>query len=369
MTQGPLKAGMLGTGTIAISQVGYFVGLNEMKEKVIVQAVADPVVERATGVAKENGVPEVYASLDEMLDKSPDLDLVINLTPIPLHAETCLRILQAGKHLIVEKPIATTMEQADELVELANSKGLKFVVAPPNMLYASRVEARRLIVDGAIGQPCFARVRSSHGGPAASYWPLDATWFYQKGSGPLLDMGVYGIHEITGIFGPAKRVVAFSGITEKIRTHRGGPFKGKKIEVTEDDNTLLMLDFGNSCFAVIDGTFNVNASKSPKIEIFGREGTINMYDQGGPPIEVFRLDAAPGVDGWITPRTTGMAFSLAADRDRYHRAVLVDHLATCIREDKHPVCSAEHARHALEIMIKSIESARTGKAIELTTTF
>ena len=97
---------------------------------------------------------------------------------------------------------------------------------------------------GAIGQPCFARVRSSHGGPAAGNWPLDPTWFYQEGSGPLLDMGVYGIHEITGILGPAKRVVAFSGITEQVRTVRGGPFKGKQIDVTADDNTLLMLDFG-----------------------------------------------------------------------------------------------------------------------------
>jgi hypothetical protein len=89
---------------------------------------------------------------------------------------------------------------------------------------------------------------------------------------------VYGIHEITGILGPAKRVVAFSGITEKVRTVRSGPFAGKKIEVTADDNTLLMLDFGNSTYAVIDGTFNVNAAKSPQIEIFGRAGTINLYN-------------------------------------------------------------------------------------------
>lgn len=372
MTKGPLKAGILGTGTIATSPTGYFVGLNQMKEKVIVQAVADPVVERAKSVAQQNGVPEVYESLDEMLEKSADLDMVINLTPIPFHAETCLKILQAGKHQVVEKPIASTVDQADELVELANSKGLKFVVAPPNMLYANRIEAKRLIGDGAIGQPCFARVRSSHGGPAGAYWPLDPTWFYQKGSGPLLDMGVYGIHDITGIFGPAKRVVAFSGITEKVRTVRGGPFKGKKIEVTEDDNTLIMLDFGDSCFAVIDGTFNVNASKSPQIEIFGRQGTINLYNQqaqGEPPLEVFRLDAAPGIDGWITPRTSGFAYAVEQERRRYARAILVDHLVTCINEDKHPVTSAEHARHALEIMNKSIESARTGKALELTSTF
>ena len=366
----PLRAGVLGTGTIATSSTGYLVGLMEMKDQVVTVAAADPVIERARKVAAQYGIPEVYESLDEMLEKS-DLDLVINLTPIPLHGSTSMKIIEAGKHLVVEKPIATTMEEADALVDLANAKGLKYVVAPPNMLYGNRIEAKRLIDSGTIGQPCFARVRSSHGGPAAFYWPLDPTWFYQEGSGPLFDMGVYGIHDITGLLGPAKRVVAFSGITEKVRTVRGGPFTGKKIEVTADDNTLLMLDFGNSTFAVVDGTFNVNAAKSPQLEIFGREGTINLYNQNqdpaAPPLEIFRLDAAPGVDGWITPRLRPNPFD--QQRQRYRRALLVKHLADCVTENKHPVLSAEHARHALEIMLKSIESARRGQALDLRTTF
>jgi predicted dehydrogenase len=230
-----------------------------------------------------------------------------------------------------------------------------------------------LLAAGAIGKACFARVRSSHGGPAVGAWPLDPTWFYQKGSGPLLDMGVYGIHDITGLLGPAKRVVAYSGITEPVRTVRGGPFKGKEIEVTEDDNTLMMLDFGESTFAVIDGTYNVNAAKSPQIEIFGRAGTLNLYNTQGndpqAPLELFRLDAAPGMDGWITPRAPGRKTAVELEWDRLHRALLVKHLAECVRDGAHPVPSAEHARHALEIMLKSIESARSGKVLDLETTF
>jgi predicted dehydrogenase len=361
---------MLGLGTIAVARTGFLPGLMEMKADVTVVAAADPALDRARTVAAQYGIPEVYATLDEMLERS-DIDLVINLTPIPLHGSTSMQILEAGKHLVVEKPIATTMDEANALVELANSKGLKYVVAPPNMLEPNRIEVKRLVAEGAIGQPCFARVRSSHGGPAAGAWPLDPTWFYQEGSGPLLDMGVYGIHDITGILGPAKRVVAFSGITEKVRKVRGGPFKGKEIEVTADDNTLFMLDFGNSAFAVIDGTFNVNASKSPQMEIFGRAGTINLHTQwenpSTPPIEVFRLDAVPGVDGWITPRRQTSAAE--GQMERYKRAVMVKHLADCVVENKHPVLSAEHARHALEIMVKAIESARSGRALDLETTF
>ncbi|HLZ08600.1 MAG TPA: Gfo/Idh/MocA family oxidoreductase [Chloroflexota bacterium] len=369
MPNAPLRAGILGTGTIATSSTGYLVGLMHLKDEVLTVAAADPVVERARSVAAQYDIPEVYASLEEMLDRS-DLDLVINLTPIPIHGSTSRKILEAGKHMVIEKPIATTMADANELVELARSKGLTYVVAPPNMLQANRAEAKRLVAAGSIGQPCFARVRSSHGGPAAGNWPLDPTWFYQTGSGPLFDMGVYGIHDITGILGPAKRVVAFSGITEKVRTVRGGPFVGKKIEVTEDDNTLLMLDFGNSAFAVVDGTFNVNAARGPQVEIFGRAGTINLgnswQDPAVPALEIFKLDVAPGVDGWVTPRGRGFE---GADRSKYQRAILVKHLVECVAEKKHPILSAEHARHALEIMLKAIESARTGQAIDLETTF
>jgi len=369
MSRTPLRTGMLGVGTIATAPYGFLPGLMEMREAVTLVAVADPVVERARTVAAQYGIPEVYATLEEMLERS-DIDLVINLTPIPLHGSTSMKILEAGKHLVAEKPIATTMEDADAQIELANAKGLTYVVAPPNMLQPSRVEAKRLIEAGVIGQPCFARVRSSHGGPAAFAWPLDPTWFYQEGSGPLFDMGVYGIHDITGILGPAKRIVAFSGITEKVRTVRGGPFVGKQIEVTADDNTLIMLDFGNSAYAVVDATFNVNAAKSPQLELFGRAGTLNLYSPmegvSGSALEVFRLDAVPGVDGWIVPRSQS---GFADSQQRYQRAILVKHLVDCLAEGKHPVLSAEHARHALEIMLKATESARSGKVLDLTTTF
>ena len=372
MEHRPIKLGVLGTGMIATYSYGVIPNLRHIPEKVEVVAVADPVFERAQEAQREFNIPEAYSNLEEMLEKA-DIDAVANLTPIPLHGETSLKILEAGKHVVSEKPIATSMEEANVLIETAAERGLVFVCAPPDMLSPVYAEVRRLVGEGTIGRVAFARVRSSHGGPASGTWPNDPSWFYQKGSGPLFDMGVYGIHEITGILGPAQRVVAFSGITEPTRTVRGGPYKGKQIEVTADDNTLFMLDFGQSTFAVVDGTFNVNAAKSPKIEIFGRAGTINIADYrairaGAPPIEVYRVDAVPGVGGWITPESTALAMA----QERYtqlQRAILVDHLVDCIWNQTKPVLSAEHARHALEIMVMALESARTGRAIDLTTSF
>ncbi|HEX4215125.1 MAG TPA: Gfo/Idh/MocA family oxidoreductase [Candidatus Dormibacteraeota bacterium] len=367
MSEAPIRLGVLGAGMIATVGYGVLPGLRHIPDKVEVLAIADPALDRAREAAAAFGIPHAFATLEEMLERV-DMDAVINLTPIPFHGPTSIKILQAGKHLATEKPLATTMEDADAIVELARAQGLIVVCSPPNMLYPSRVEARRLVREGAIGQVAFARVRGSHGGPASGDWPMDPTWFYQEGSGPLYDMGVYGIHEITGIVGPARRVVAFSGITEPVRTVRGGPFKGKEIRVTADDNTVMMLDFGNSAYAFVDGTFNVNAAKSPRVEIFGRAGTLNISQGGDPALEVYRLDALPGLSGWTVP-TLREVSSAQARADKLRRGILVDHLVDCIRGASTPVLSAEHGRHALEIMLKAQESARGGRALDLTTTF
>jgi predicted dehydrogenase len=357
---------------IAVGPYGYVPGMRAMADKAEFVAACDTVDAQLDIAERQFGARERYHHLEDMLAKS-DIDVVLNLTPIPLHGATTIQILQAGKHVVTEKPLATTMEDADTIVDLANKKNLLVIVAPPNMIQPTRRLAKQLVEEGAIGQVCFARVRGSHGGPASGNWPMDPTWFYQEGSGPLFDMGVYGIHDITGILGPAKRVVAFSGITEPVRTVRGGPFKGKKITVTADDNTLLMLDFGNSAFAVVDGTFNVNAAKSPGLEIFGRTGTISIQGrqegaEAHPPLELFKLDAVPGVDGWIAPRS-GALVSEQERQQKLRRAVVLEHLVDCLWEKQQPVLSVEHGRHALEIMLKATESARQGRVLDLETTF
>ncbi len=367
-----VRLGLAGAGMIATVHYGILPNFGPIADRAEIVAIADPVVERARQVATDFGIPASFASVEEML-RGADLDAVVNLTPIPAHYETSLAILEAGKHLVTEKPISTTLKEADVLCELARSRNLVVVTSPPNMLFPDLALARSLVRDGAIGKVAFARVRSSHGGAASYAWPADPTWFYQKGSGPLFDMGVYGIHEITGILGPAKRVVAYSGRTAPTRVVRGGPFAGKEIHVTADDNVLLMLDFGDSTFAVVDGTFNVLAAKSPKLELFGLGGTLNVYeplpdDQFEPHMEVFRLDALPGLRGWIEPTFTERMFT--PDRVKsLQRAILVDHLVDCLSTGRPPILSADHARHALEIMVKATESAEASVVMELTTTF
>jgi predicted dehydrogenase len=364
----PLRVGVLGAGVIATAGYGVLPNMVHLAGKASVTAIADTDLDRAQAVAGRFGIPAVFGSLGDMLADA-DIDAVMNLTPIPAHADLSLRVLAAGRHLITEKPVATTMADADAIADAASAASLQVVCAPPNMIYPSRREARRLVAAGEIGQVALAKVRSSHAGPAAMSWPSHPGWFYQQGSGPLFDVGVYGIHELTGILGAALRVSAFSGITERQRRILGGPFDGHLIDVTADDNTLIMLDFGDSCFAVVDGTFNMHATRAPRMELFGRSGTLVMHyniNETGPfpPLELYRAPAS----GWAD-LDLGHLDEAQRHVDLVRRAVLVEHLADCLREGRQPELSLAHARHALEIMLKAMESARTGEALDLETTF
>ncbi len=198
-------------------------------------------------------------------------------------------------------------------------------------------------------------------------WPLDPGWFYQDGSGPLFDVGVYGFHELTGILGPARRVSAFSGITDRQRAVVGGPLDGQVIDVTADDNTVLLLDFGDSCFGMVDGTFNVHATRAPRMEVFGREGTLvmtyNINETGSA-----AAGAVPGGYTWArwAARRVGRAGSEPPRRPAAAcRPAAARGASRAPGRTPGQGLSLAHARYVLEIMLKAQESARTGRAVNL----
>jgi predicted dehydrogenase len=368
-TDGPLRVGILGAGMISTIGYGYLPHLGKIRDRVEVTGIANRGLEKARAVAQAYDIPHAVASLDELLDL--DVEGVVNLLPGPDHFAASKAILESGRHLVTEKPITNSVTEADELIEIADRKGLIVISAPADMLASEWAQARDLVARGAIGKVAFARVQSSHAGAAGLSWPVDPSQFYREGVGALLDLAVYGITQVTGVLGPARRVSAMSGITVPTRRARGGPFDGLQIPVTAPDNNLILLDFGEATFAVVDSTFNVVASKSPRMELFGLEGTllVNRGDVGAPPVEVYRLDAAPGLAGWINPQTYEI-FPVGSDRfAELARGVLIEHLADCVRDDVHPIASGRHARHVLEVILAAQQSAREGRVIDVATTF
>jgi predicted dehydrogenase len=367
--QGLLRLGVLGAGMISTIGYGYLPHLHKIRDRVALTAIADLDLARARSVAFQHEIGTAVASLDDLL--ALDIDAVVNLLPGPAHFESSMQILESGRHLVTEKPITGTLDEADRLLDLADRLGLLVVAAPADMLANEWIQARDLVARNAVGKVAFARVQSSHAGAASLSWPVNPSPFYKRGVGALLDLAVYGLTQVTGVLGPVVRVSALSGITVPVRRARGGPFDGLEIPVSAPDNNLILLDFGAATFAVVDGTYNVVASRAPRLEIYGLEGTllVNRPDETLPPVEVYRLDAAPGLAGWVTPRTYDI-FPVGSDRfAELQRGALIEHLADCLRDGRQPIASGRHARHVLEVMLAAERSATDGRVIDVASTF
>jgi predicted dehydrogenase len=289
-----------------------------------------------------------------------------------------LRALEAGKHVYTEKPLATTLEDADKIIATADRVGRKVGSAPVLMVHPETQYLRQLITSGAIGKVCFVRARGSNPGPAwCEDFLTDPTWFYKPGGGgPLFDLAVYPLTVITGLLGPAQRVVAMSGISVPDRTVRSGVMKGQQIQVEVDDNTQLILDFGDATFATIDATFCVLSARGPRTEIYGSGGVVNLYSQPNEPqMEIYRDEPGADLRGWLVPQPPYRGSLKPGDprpdqaRRPWSFADGVLHLAQCIEDGSVPIISAQHARHVLEITLKALDSARAGQVIALTTQF
>ncbi len=355
-----VRLALVGVGGIAVEQ--YLPQLAELRQAEVV-ALCDVREDYARQQAARFGVPRVFADFDRMLAEC-DFDALVNTTSIQAHFPLNLKALQAGKHVYSQKPFASTVEEATILIEEARRRKLKMSVAPIHLLRPEIQEIKRLVEAGAIGKVSLVRCRSSHGGPEYfQYRDADPTWFYQPGAGPILDMGVHGLHQVTGILGPAKSVTCLSGISEPVRTVRSGAYDGKQIRPAVDDNTLIMLDFGAATFAVIDSSYCVKAARGPGLELYGSAGSIVVNrrgEAGEPPFEVYRDDARLNLRGWITPQLRLRPIRQAAG---------VEDLVDAILHDRQPVLTPEHARHVIEIMTKCIPAAREGRTLPLETTF
>jgi predicted dehydrogenase len=278
---------------------------------------------------------------------SPKVDLVVILTSMNEHARLARAALEAGKHVFLEKPLATSLEEATALVALARRSPGRLVCAPATILSPTFQEIARRLRHGVIGKACSARARYGWAGPSWS------EWFYKPGGGCLFDLGVYCLASLTGLLGPVKRVSAFAGAAIPERE-----INGRKVRVEVEDNAQVLLDFGGNCFAVVTTGFTMQQYRTPAFEIYGTDGTVQMLGDDWDPdgFELWRNSAGC----WQVFKETEPDWSWTDG---------LRHLVDCIRDGTRPLITPEHACHVLEIMLKAQQSARDGRALDLETTF
>jgi predicted dehydrogenase len=372
----PLRIGVIGVGALVLRGILPHLSQDDVKGRVSLEALCDPVLERAEAAAARYGVPRAFARVDHMLADA-DIDAVTVASPIALHFEHCRAALNAGKHVHANKTMTTTVREADELIALAEEREVCIVASPGEVLLPQVARTRELIETGAIGELSWALCGGAFGDyhedeperrEAPGGAPIDPAWYFRTpGGGPMYDMTVYALHQLTSILGPAQAVVAMSGIRIPERE-----FLGARIPTEADDNTILLLDFGDGLVAVAYGTAaGRHSDQFPAGLYFGTRGTIDGLLLNGEPFAFpdheLTAGAPPGRSAHmrVLPHVGGGH----VDIDEAHVFEDIMQLVDWVLDGTPTPVTAEHARHVIDIIESAYRSARTGRRQELKTSF
>lgn len=375
----PTKAGIIGCGQISGT---YFETAQRLSDYEII-ACADVVPEATKFRADMYDIPRRYTP--EQLLEDPDVEIVINLTSPQVHAQVALAALEAGKHVYNEKPLATTLEDARKILELASQKGLRVGCAPDTFLGGGLQTCQKLIEDGVIGKPVGAVAFMMHHGPEMMAHRQrqrieSPTWqsvtkkapgfYYTPGVGPMFDMGPYYLTALAVLIGPVRRTTGSAQITWPER-----PLGDPQFKVLTPSYVAGVLDHENGAVTSIITTTDVWPPGLPNIEIYGEIGSLRVPDPNflGGPVLLRKAGEqewteVPLTHGYAGERATGGA-GVPFSGWYFTRGLGIADMAKAIREDRPHRASGALAYHVLEVMQGVHDASRENHHIEITSDF
>lgn len=371
-----MRVGLVGCGLAAVREIIPPLLSENGRDSVEMVAVCDLDGTRAEETATRFGIPAHFSDHLEMLARS-NIDIVAVATPVSSHYAIARDAIAAAKHTYIQKTMTVTVAEATDLIDAAADAGVKLAASPATFLSPTGPNPKpfvdaaiRWIEAGELGTVAWGRV-STHlrhedelddeGQPRS----VDPSWYYEPGGGPLRDLAVYSFHPLTWIFGPAVAVTAVAGVVVPERM-----WNGRTIKVQTEDCISLILEFESGIQITFNASFIKGNSVAPKLELVGSKGVITV---GG-------RDAQGAAELWVqtgTGTTYGLDHELADvlpfDERQYlpgeHILADILDLAAAIRDKRHPLASAEQARHVIEIIEKTYVAASSGQRQQLTTQF
>lgn len=350
----PLRTVIVGCGMIAAG--GYQPRCQAYPNQIELVGFYDQDEGRAKALAERDG-GKVYPSLEAVFN-DPNVEAIVNLTLHISHYPVSLAALKAGKHVYSEKPISITTDEANKLVETAETMGLKLACAPSAILGYVQQNVWKRIRDGEIGDVISAI--GNFGGPL-EHWHPSADAFLMH-AGPFRDVAPYPLTAMTTMIGAVKTVHGFARVAVPKRVLTTGPRQGTEFEVAEKDHGFAVLEFDvpqeGGTHGFIYHSFTVT-SQIPPYEVHGTKGgfSLQAHDDGRG-IKKF----TPHL-GWqdepSPPKShTGLDWGKG-----------VADFADAIRNDRNPRCNGAQARHVIEICERVLESSDLGKPVDVLSRF
>lgn len=287
----------------------------------------------------------------------PEVDGVVITTPHALHASQALDAVRAGKHVLLEKPMATRWSDAAHLVEAAASAGVTFFPLP-FLAYPEHRLAQMYLREDAVGKIVAAEAHLSLPGPPR------ANWYYRREAegGAMLDTMVYVLSDLAAVLGPARWISAM--VNTLIPNRRTGD--GGRVHTEVDDNVSILLEYAGGQQATARSCWAPAAVRHATI-FYGRHGTIFLRE-GGKRV-VIQSDRGP-VRGAFPVSFMGLEHCYElVPRPLEPEEDILGCFAVAVRTGRPGVCNGPLALHVTEQMMKGYEAARGRITLALETTF
>ncbi len=316
-------------------------------------AVASPTPGNAGRFAGTYGIPHHATDWRAVVERS-DVDLVVLGLPNDRHCEVVLAAAAAGKHVVVEKPLALNLDEADRMIAACEAAGVMLGYAEELCFCPKYVRLKQLADEGAFGRVHLVKQSEKHDGPHAA-WFFDTS---RSGGGVTMDMGCHAIEFFRWFLGRDGRKAAITGVTAHLATQVHGD------RTDGDDEAILILDFEGGAVGLAEESWTKPGGMDDRAEVFGSEGqgyadlmhgnALRTYSRSG---YGYAVEKAGSTAGWTYP--------VFEELWNYGFPQEFEHFLGCVRTGRTPLVNGHDGRAVLEAVCAAYASAATGGRIAL----
>ena len=289
-----------------------------------------------------------FDSTDEMLANS-QIDVICICTPSGLHAPLALQAAEAGKHIILEKPMALNLKETDEIIAACKKNNVKLTVISQLRFTEAASKLKEAVDQGLLGKLVMGDIYMKYHRSQEYYdksgWR--GTW-KMDGGGALMNQGIHGIDLLQYIMGPVKSVFAHTRTLVR--------------DIEVEDSAIAILEFQNGALGTIQGTTSIYPGSPRVLEINGDKGTIALEEDS---IMKWIIEGQELPEGIVMGNSTYNSSSNPSDFSIGGHIIQIRDMAQAIRENRKPLVDQYEGRKPIEIIMAIYESSRTGKLVVL----
>jgi predicted dehydrogenase len=339
-----VRVGLIGAGFVSDIHAHAFRHHVQRAELV---AVASRTREKAERFAAAHGIPHAYGDYRELLARG-DIDLVTVAIPNDLHCDAVCQAAEAGKHVICEKPLCRTLEEADRMIATCARHGRHLFYAEELLFAPKYRRAKQLVDEGALGTPFLVKQWEEHDGPHEPwFWDVD-----RSGGGVVFDMGCHSIEYARWVFGKPK--VTSVSATMGTFVHRD--------KTRGEDHSIVIVEYEGGRLGLAENSWAKGGGVDDRAEIYGSGGhtradllhgtALRTYSQTG---YGYAVEKSGGTVGWSS--------TMVEEVWNYGFPQEMQHFVDCVLGREKPIETGEDGREVLKIILAAYDSAGQGRKI------